>query len=279
MLDDSETRLKAAKKEGNSRVIGQAFLDVAYSLFQRSPEWIEFQEDAKGALTQIDQAINSFTSIPFPGGIASAHLARAAIFTKLAEGEKDGLKKVESVERALDACLAAQDALDVEEIHTGEAFDIYSSVSVLLLQLRELSDKKEYQKQFEDLISANSRIMGEIVAVELELRDEGESMLVTAQLLGALAEIEDDEEERRELLSAQSLVALQAASWLETTSDPDLIDQVWEEIQKVSAKLERSAESISETQDGSVKCPDCGNPNPEKAKFCSECGSKLKGGN
>ncbi|MGB2964411.1 MAG: zinc ribbon domain-containing protein [Anaerolineales bacterium] len=278
MLDEAETRLSAAKKGGNSRAIGEAYLDVAFALYQRSPEWQAFQEDSPQALTQINQAIETFTSIPFPDGIARAHLARAAIFTNLAEGEENGQRKVEDVEQALDACLAAQEALEVEGVHTGEVFDIYSSISVLLLQLRELSDKKEYQKQFEDLIAANSRVLGEIVSVDLELRNEGESMLVTAQLLGALAAIEEEEEERAEILTAQSLVALQAATWLETTSDPDLLDQAWEEFQQASAKLEGSAESVPETQNEPGKCPDCGNPNPAAAKFCSECGAQLQGG-
>ena len=141
-----------------------------------------------------------------------------------------------------------------------------------------MSDHQEYQKQFEDLIDASSRVLGEVVAIDLQLRDEGYAMLETAQLLGALAAIEEDEGEREELITAQSMVAYQAATWLESTSDPELKDQVWDEFQKASAKLEGRAEAEPKTQDGPGKCPDCGNPNPAAAKYCSKCGKQLRGG-
>ncbi|GAF84866.1 unnamed protein product, partial [marine sediment metagenome] len=247
MLEAAQKRLKAASKEKDPWELGYAHLEVCYALLHRSTEPLDFRKDSKKALSQADQAIETFTGIPFPGGIASAHLARASIYTLMADGEEDQLKKAAGVDRAFTSCLAAQDALNAEGVNTGQIFDIYSSVNVLLLQIREMIDDKEFQEGLDELIAATSTLLGETVAEDIKMRDEGESMLVTAQLLGALAEIEDDEEERRELLSAQSLVALQAASWLETTSDPDLIDQVWEEFQKVSAKLEGSAESIPET--------------------------------
>jgi len=278
MLDEAQTRLAAAKKGGNPRVIGEAYLDVAYALYRRSPDWPAFQEDAQGALSQIDQAMSTFAAIPFPDGIARAHLACAAIFINLAEGEEDSGNKVEDVVRALDACLAAQEALKFDGVNSGEIFDIYYTVSGLLLQLRELSDHEEYRTQLEELIEANSTILGEVAAIDLQLRDEAGSMLATAQLLGALAEIEEDEKEREELLTAQSMVAYQAAVWLETTSDPELKDQVWEEFQQADTKLEVSAGAKPETPDRPGKCPACGNPTLVAAKFCAECGAQLRGG-
>jgi len=278
MLETAQTRLKTATKEGDPWKMGWTHLEVTSALLQRSTDWLEFQEDAKQALSQADQAIEAFSGIPFPGGIASAHLARASIFTQLADGEENGLKKAEGVERALDACLTAQGALNGEGVHFGQFFDIYSSVCVLLLQLRGMCDAEEYRRQFDNLIAANSTVLGEIVAEDLQLRAEGGSMLITAKLLGALAEIEEDEGEREEILTAQSMLALQAASWLETASDPDLIDQAREEFQQAWDKLEGSAESVPETPDEPGKCPDCGSTKAPGAKFCAECGSQFRGG-
>jgi hypothetical protein len=229
-------------------------------------------------LTQVDQSLEIFTGIPLPDGIARSHLARAAIFTNLAEGDSDGQQIAEHVERALDACLTAQRAVNFDGVNAREVFDVYYTVSGLLLQLRELSDHEEYRKQLEELIDATSTVLGEVAAIDLQLRDEGGAMLETAQLLGALAEIEEDEREREELITAQSMMAYQAAVWLENTSDPELNDQVWEEFQLADAKLEGSAGLKPESQDGPEKCPACDLPSLAGAKFCAECGAQLRGG-
>ncbi len=77
MVEAAQKRLKTALKKGDAWEMGWAHLDVAYALFQRSTDWLEFTEDSKEALSQADLAIESFSGIPYPAGIASAHLARA----------------------------------------------------------------------------------------------------------------------------------------------------------------------------------------------------------
>jgi len=278
MLKAAQNRLKAATKEGDPWELGYAHLEVSYALLQSSTEPLEFQKDSKQALSQADLAIESFSEIPYPGGIASAHLARASIYTELAGGEEDELKKVAGVDRALTSCLAAQDALNAEGVHNGQLFDIYSSVSVLFLLLRGMINDEEFQKQFDQLIAANSTLLGKVVAEDVKLRDEGDSMLFTAQMLGALAEIEEDQEEKKDILMTQSLLALQAANWLETASDPDLINQALELSQDALAKIELGETPTPKLKKDHHSCPQCGSDNKPGAKFCSECGTKIKGG-
>lgn len=278
MLETAQKRLEAASKEKDPWELGYAHLEVTYALLQRSTEPLEFQEDARQALSQADLAIESFSEIPFPGGIASAHLARASIYTELADGEEDELKKVAGVDRALTSCLAAQDALNTEGVHNGQLFDIYSSVSVLFLLMRGMIKDEEFQEQFDQLIAANSTLLGEVVAEDIKLRDEGDSILFTAQMLGAMAEIEEDEEEKKDILRTQSLLALQAGQWLETSSDSGLINQALELCQEAWAKIEPGETPAPELKEDQGNCPQCGSTNAPDAKFCSECGTKLKGG-
>jgi len=279
MLEAAQKRLIAATKKGDPWELGYAHLEVSYALLQRSTEWLEYKEDAKNALSQADQAIESFNSIPFPGGIASAHLARASIYTQLADGEGDQLKKIGGVDRALTSCLAAQDALNTEGVHHGQRFDIYSSVSVLLILLRGMIMDEEFQEQFDQLITANSTLLGKVVAEDIKLRDEGGSMLFTAQMLGALAEIEEDEEEKKDIIRTQSMVALQAGQWLETSSDSGLINQALELSQDAWAKIEPGGTPSPKLKKDHHSCPQCGSDNKPGAKYCSECGTSLKEAN
>jgi len=275
MLEAAQKRLKTASKGKDPWELGYAHLEVCYALLQRSTEWLEFQEDAKEALNQADLAIDIFSGIPFPGGIASAHLARASIYTLLAQGEEDQLKKVAEVDRAFTSCLAAQDALNTEGVNAGQIFDIYSSVNVLFLQIREMIDDKEFQKGLDELIGATSTLLGETVAEDIKIREEGGSMLFTAQVLGALANLEEDEEEKKDILETQAILAFQASQWLESTSDFTQINKALEVSQEAWSALEpKTPESDNDHQ----LCSQCKNENPPGAKFCSDCGAKLKGG-
>ena len=278
MLEAAQKRLKTASKGKDPWELGYAHLEVCDALIQRSTDWLEFKEDTKGALSQADLAIDSFSSIPFPGGIASAHLARASIYTLMADGEEDQLKKAAGVDRAFTSCLAAQDASNAEGVNTGQIFDIYSSVNVLLLQIREMIDDKEFQEGLDELIAATSTLLGETVAEDIKMRDEGGSMLFTAQMLGALAELEEDEEEKKDILETQAILALQASQWLESTSDSTQLNQALEVSKEAWSDLEPGEDLTSESKIDRHICPQCKYTNPPGAKFCSECGSKLKGG-
>lgn len=275
MVEAAQKRLENALKKSDPWEIGWAHLDVAYSLFQRSTDWQEFLEDCKQALIEADQAIDSFSGIPFPAGIASAHLARASIYTQLIDEEHDELKKAAEVDRALTACLAAQGAVDGEGVHAGQVFDIYSSVSVLLLLLRGTLDNEEFQNQLDDLINKNSLMLGGIVAEDVKLRAEGNSILFGSDLMGLLAELEEDEEEQKDILKTQSMLALQAARWFESSSDPDLLNQAVEKYQDASSRLEEKPDSTTGIKEDIGQCPDCGKSNSPGAKFCNECGAPL----
>jgi len=276
MVEAAQQRLKTALEKGDPREVGWAHLEVAHALFQRSTDWQEFLEDSKQALIEADLAIDSFSGIPFPAGIASAHLARASIYTQLIDEEHDELKKAAGVDRALTACLAAQGAVDGEGVHAGQVFDIYSSVSVLLLLLRGMLDNEEFQDQLDGLINKNSLLLGGIVAEDVKLRAEGNSILLGSDLMGLLAELEEDEEEQKDILKTQSMLALQAARWFESSSDPDLLNQAVEKYQSASSRLEEKSDSTTGIKEGIGLCPDCGKSNSPGAKFCNECGAPLK---
>jgi len=278
MPDTAEKRLKAAAKGKDLWELGYAHLEVCNALLQHSTEWPDFEKDAKKALSQADQAIDSFSDIPFPGGIASAHLARASIYAELAQKEEDPLKKVAGVDRALTSCLASQQALNAEGVNTGQIFDINSSVSVLLLQLREMIDDEEFREGLDQLISATGSLLGETAAEDIKIREEGGSMLFTAQILGALADLEEDEEEKKDILETQAMLALQAGHWLKDSSDPELIAKALEVHQRAQNELDSSVKPNPGSKDEPYTCPQCQHNNQPEAKFCSECGTNLKGG-
>ena len=278
MLDTAQKRLKAAAKGKDLWELGYAHLEVCNALLQGSTEWPDFQKDAKEALSQADQAIDSFSDIPFPGGIASAHLARASIYTELAQKEEDPLKKVAGVDRAITSCLTAQEVLKAEGVNAGQIFDIYSSVSILYLQMREMIDDKEFQEGLDQLISAIGSLLGETVAEDIKIQEEGGSMLFTAQLLGALADLEEDEEEKKDILETQAMLALQAGKWLKDSSNPELIAQALEIHQRAQYELESGVKPKQGSKDEPSTCTQCKTVKPPDAKFCSECGTKLKGG-
>ena len=275
MVEAAQKRLKTDLKKGDAWEMGWAHLDLAYALFQHSTDWLEFTEDSKEALSQADLAIESFSGIPYPAGIASGHLARASIYTQLID-EQDELKTAAGVDRALTACLAAQGAVDGEGVHAGQIFDIYSSVNVLLLMLRGMIENQEFQDQLDGLINANSVLMGEIVAEDVKMRAEGGALLLGADLMGLLAEIEENEGEKKDILKTGSMLALQAARWFVSSSDPDLLNQALEKYQDASSKLEEKSDPKPGGKEGLGHCPNCGKTNSETAKFCDECGSPLK---
>ena len=240
MLESARKRLKAAEKKGDPWEIGYEHLEVAYALIQQSSEWKDHKKDCKEALTQADQAIDVFSGIPHPGGIASAHLARGSIYTQLAEGEENDLKKVANLDLALSSCLAAQDALKADGVNTGQIFDIYSSVSVLLLLMRELIDDQDFIDQLDELIQTNSQLLGQAVAEDVKARAEGNATLYTAQMIGALAELEEDQAEKEDLLAAQGLLAVQASHLLDGAGDTELIDQALKVYQQTWSELEET---------------------------------------
>jgi hypothetical protein len=279
MLEKAQNGLASALQDGNDWEVGYAHLEVAQALLRESADWQAFQEDAQQALSQADQALEVFSGISHPGGIASALLAQASIYTKLADGEEEPLKKVDIVEQALSACRAAQSALNAEGVNNGQIFDIFSSTSVLLLMLRGMIDHLEYQEQVDELITSTSTALGEIVAQDFQLREEGDSILLTAQILGTLAELEEDQGEREELQALQGLLALQAGHWLEDTSDPDLIEQAVKTYQTAWAELEGEKPPTLDSRENDLICTQCGSTSPSEANFCNQCGASLKEGN
>ena len=272
-MTDASKELDVALRSGDPWAIGSAQLDVCFA--QLEGESRESEQVAHTvALSYADQVLDTFGSIPFPGGMALAHLAKATIFTDMARMEDDELRRAEAVERALDACLDAQSALEAEGVHAGQAFDIYASVAAVLLQLRSLIDEAAYQEAIDDLIEQNARALGEIVADDIQLREEGSAMLFTAGVLGALADLEDDEQERMEILAAQEGLALQAERWLEPTSDLTLLERAQEVA--AYARTEHDAVESKEPELGSEKnCHQCGFHNPPEKRFCTQCGSPL----
>ena len=245
MLESAQNRLKNAEKKGDPWEIGYEHLEVVYALIHRSSDWKEIKKDCKEALSQADQAIEVFSSIPHPGGIASTQLARGSIYIQLAEGEKDDLKKIANLDLALAACLTAQEALNAEGVNTGQIFDIYSSISVLLLMMRDLIDDQEFQDQLDELIQANSQLLGEAVAEDIKARAEGNATLYSAQMIGVLADLEEDQAEKEDLQAIQGLLAVQASHLLDGAGDNELIDQArkvyrqaWSDIEETSSKKE-----------------------------------------
>lgn len=245
MLERAQKRLAAAKIAKDPLEMGYAHLEVSHALLEEISEPGELEENTQGALFQVEQAQASFSSVPYPGGIATAHLAQASIYAQLAAGEEDPQNKINFVEQSLKACRAAQSALDAEGVHSEQVFDIYSSVNALYLVLREIVDHKEFQEELDQLITATSTALGEIVAHEFQIREEGDAILMAAQLMGIMAELEEDQEEREDLLATQGMLALQAGHWMEETSDPDLLERsiktyqdAWAELEKLAPKKE-----------------------------------------
>ncbi len=273
-MTDASNELDAALRSGDPWGIGLAQLDACFARLEG--ESADGEQGAfTAALSFADQAIDTFTSIPFPGGMALAHLAKATIFTDMARMEDDELRKAGAVERALDACLDAQSALEAEGVHAGQAFDIYASVAAVLLQLRPLIDEAAYQEAIDDLIEQNARALGEIVADDVQLREEGSAMLFTAGVLGALADLEDDEQARKEILVAQEGLALQAERWLEPTSDFSLLERAQEVAARARTEHD-AAEKKKQDPGGEKVCAHCGFSNHPDKSFCTQCGNSLK---
>jgi len=183
------------------------------------------------------------------------------------------------VDRALTSCLAAQDVLKAEGVNTGQIFDINSSISILYLQMRDMIDDKEFQEGLDQLISATGSLLGETAAEDIKIREEGDAILLAAQLMGMMAELEEDQKEREELLATQGMLALQAGKWLETSSDSKLINQALELSQDAWAKLELGETPTPKLKKDHHSCPQCESDNKPGAKYCSECGTSLKEAN
>lgn len=268
--------MAAAKKAKDPLEMGYAHLEVSNALLEESSEPQEFEENTQGALFQVDQALTSFSSIPYPGGIANAHLAQASIYTQLAAREEDPQIKITIVEQALNACQSAQSALNAEGIDSEQVFDIYSSVSVLYLVLRGMIDHKEFRELMDQLITTTSTALGEITAHEFQIREEGDAILLAAQLMGMMAELEEDQEEKKDILETQAMLALQAGHWLKDSSDPELIAKALEIHQRAQNELDSSVKPKPGSKSEPSTCPQCQHNNPPEAKFCSECGTQLK---
>ncbi len=270
MVESAKSRLAAAAKKGNPWEEGFSLLEAADTLLLNVPDPEGFQDNAKKALLDIDLAIEAFSNIPFPGGIANAHLAQAFIYTQLAEFEQEAEKKAAYVDQAFTACLAAQDVMENEGVDYRQIFDVYSLVNLLLLRLRELIPEPAFQEHLAVLIQANGSMMGEIIAENIQMRDEGGSMLFAAQMLELMAELEDDSSEKEEILETVGMLALQAGSWLEGTGDDIQVEQALETSLRSRVALDKGINQ--------KKCSQCGSDNPLNAKFCNQCSLPLEVG-
>jgi hypothetical protein len=277
MLPAAEAKLVGAREGGDLWALGDAQMDVAFALLRNDENGEGASASWERALSQAGEAVETFGAIPFPGGVAMAHLARATILAQMAKEEDEEANRADLVDAALTACLEAQVALEAGGVHAAQAFDIYSSVGGVLLQLRSLIDDDGFHEVLDPLIEANGAVIGRIVAEDVKLRDEGASMLLTAQLLGALAGIEEDPGEREKTRTAQGMLALQAAAWLETTSDLDLLERAHTVYRKAWHELEANGEGLPGNKGETQICRQCGQRNPANANFCLQCGTQLQG--
>lgn len=278
MLTEVLAQLEDAKREGERERIGNAHLAVVSAL----GEMIEGAESAeqmrrlyRQMIEHTDEALKAYEGLGRPWRLSEAHLVKAAILADMAEDEEGDEGRLTHVGQSVYHCHQASTILDeADEFRYLILVDWHATAVAILLKLKTLVEGDGAQRALDGMIEAYSEILGASLAWDIRQRGEGNDLLFMARVLGTLAEVEEDSQERLEVVKSQLESAWGAAEYLRHTSDLGLAREAYALVEEASSQLSDLEAPIA-LQSQRPTCSICGHLNAPGKKFCTRCGAPL----
>lgn len=212
-------------------------------------------------------AARAYTAAPYPWGLAQARLTQAAALAVLAEmdgGDEQG-QRIEGVIAACEEALSQVDA--VENAKLSLVGGIWTGCAQVLAQVYVLMEEDpEAQQVLEDLIAALGAATGEALWWDSVYHQQGEDLLLMAQIVQPIADLEEDPRGRLEAAQSFYELASSAGAYLQQTGDLEQTAQAY--------NLYCAARVGTGRADG-LACVLCGRKNDPGRQFCTNCGTPL----
>jgi len=204
-------------------------LEPAYSILKRISDQLASAEEEQqnlqaaleNSLTSYDQAKVIFQAENQPWLSAWVDLKKAALHCELAEGANymgRGVQAHTAMELINKTLIAIPDLpadLDL-------AAKLYITMIETLFRIRTLFDRPDQMQALDELIRGVAENLGESMALDLSLRAEANDLKFTAEILKALADLEEDPQSKEEMLETSRGLSRQADENLTVSSPLDL---------------------------------------------------------
>jgi hypothetical protein len=280
MTDTVYVQLEKAKRSGDPASLGDAHMAVVETLISEYDTDVDhtIREVALESIqAHLDEAFEAFKDLDDPLRAAYVWVTQAAASAEFATAAQDPETRARYFYQAMESSEKGLNAL----YRSGStSFDLIQTaccqVLGVLARLRDLEMSDDQQPAIDEMIGGVSELMGEAMANDFRFRDEGMDRIHTARLMGLLAEMEEDPDERLDTLRVQFDLVTDAVETLRETSakrDADTSLKWAREIKEQIEQLQAQRAIEPET----VLCRTCGHENVAGSKFCAQCGAQLSG--
>jgi hypothetical protein len=278
MMDTVYVHLERAKRSDDPATLGDAHMAVVETLVE------DYDTDADRSICEValesiqehlDGAIEAFKELNDPLRNAYASVTQAAASAEFAAASQDPDERARYFYQAIDSSekglteLYSLDSVSFDLAHTA-----CSQVLGVLGRLRGLDMPGDSQTAINEMIGGVSELMGEALANDFRFRSEGMDRVHAARLMGLLADMEEDPDERLETLRVQFDLVMDAAETLRDTSAKEDAAASLKWARELKEKLDHlQAQRVREP--ATVLCQACGHENEPGGKFCAQCGASL----
>jgi hypothetical protein len=280
MMDTVYVHLERAKRSDDPATLGDAHMAVVETLIEG------YDTDADRSIREValesiqehlDGAFEAFKELDDPLRNAYASVTLAAAAAEFAAASQDPDERARYFYQAIDSSekglteLYRLDSVGFDLAHTA-----CSQVLGVLGRLRGLDMPGDSQTAIDEMIGGVSELMGEALANDFRFRSEGMDRVHTARLMGLLADIEEDPDERLETLRVQFDLVMDAAETLRDTSAKEDAETSLKWAREIKEKIEH-LQAQHDREPATVSCLTCGHENVPNSKFCAQCGAQLSG--
>jgi hypothetical protein len=278
MMDAAYAQLDEARQSGDPASLGDAHMAVVETLIA------DYDVDAGQAVCEValekiqehlDGTFEAFKELDDPLRNAYAWVTQAAAAAEFAAASKDPDTRARHFYRAIDSSEKGLTELyRLDKVSFDLVATACSQVLGVLARLRELEMPEGSQAAIDEVIGGVSELMGEAMANNFRFRSEGMDQVHTARLMGLLADMEEDPDERLDALRVQFDLVMDAAETLRDTSAKQDADanlkwarMLKEQLDQLQAQRARGP--------GIVLCLACGHENVLGDELCAQCGASL----
>jgi hypothetical protein len=278
MMDQAYARLEDARRSGDPASLGDAHMAVVETLIE------DYDVDAGQTVCEValekiqehlDGAFETFKELDDPLRNAYAWVTQAAASAEFASASKDPETRMRHFYQAIDS---SQRGLTELYRLDSVGFDLIatacSQVLGVLARLRELEMSEGSQAAVDEMIGGVSELMGEAMANDFRFCSEAMDQVHTARLMGLLADMEEDPDERLDALRVQFDLVMDAAETLQDTSAKKDAQANLKWARMLREQLDQLQEQRAH-ESATVLCLSCGHENALGDALCVQCGATL----
>ncbi len=280
MTDTAYAQLERAWRSGDPASLGDAHMAIVETLVT------DYDIDADRSIREValesiqehlDGAFTAFKELDDPLRNAYASVTQAAAAAEFAASSQDPDERTMYFYQAIDS---SEKGLTELYRFDSVGFDLVttmcSQVLGVLARLRGLDMPLDRQAAIDEMIGGVSELMGEALANDFRFRNEGMDRVHTARLVGLLADMEEDPDERLDTLRVQFDLVMDAAETLRDTSATEDAEASLKWARELKMQLQH-LQAQRAREPAAVVCPTCGHENVPGSKFCAQCGAQLSG--